>query len=141
MVDDDLLRIDHLGNDNPFNSQNVLLSTMLGNTTFDEVGSISGTSQYYTPIEIGEPVLGAITLDSYNGQACYRRQETGDPTVDWRFTADSDREVFAFFKTENEQAVNLWLGTRQSEDQDYTFTMFSISLFPSSLTSSSSLRA
>ena len=122
MVDDDLLRIDHLGNDNPFNSQNVLLSTMLGNTTFDEVGSISGTSQYYTPIEIGEPVLGAITLDSYNGQACYRRQETGDPTVDWRFTADSDREVFAFFKTENEQAVNLWLGTRQSEDQDYTFT-------------------
>ena len=121
MVDDDLLRIDHLGNDNPFNSQNVLLSSMLGKTVFDEAGNIAGNAQYYTRIDVGEPVLGAVTLDSYNGQACYRRQEGGDPTVDYRFTADSDREVFCYLKTENEQAVNLWLGTRESEDTDYAF--------------------
>ncbi|MDE5563913.1 MAG: YfhO family protein, partial [Oscillospiraceae bacterium] len=121
MVNDDLLRIDHLGNDNPFNSQNVLLSTMLGNTTFDSDGNISGTSAYYTRIDVGEPVLGAVTLGDYNGQACYTRMESGDPTVDYRFTVESSDEIFCFLKTENEQQVNLWLGTYNEETENYDF--------------------
>ncbi len=121
MVDDDLLRIDHLGNDNPFNSQNVLLSTMLGQTEFDEEGQIASTSSYYRRIPIEDAVLGAVTLSDYNGQACYTRQPDGDPTVDYRFTVDSDDEVMFFLKTENEQAVNLWLGVYDEELGDYVF--------------------
>ncbi len=121
MVSDDLLRIDHLGNDNPFNSQNVLLSTMLGQTEFDAEGQIAGTSSYYTPIDVGEPVLGSVTVSDYNGQACYTRVEGGDPTVDYRFTAESDEEVLFFLKTENEQAVNLWLGVYDENTGDYVF--------------------
>ena len=121
MVSDDLLKLDHLGNDNPFNSQNILFSTMLGDTEFLEDGSIGNFTNYYKRIEIGEPVLGAVTVSDYNGQACYTRTGDGDPTVDYRFTAESDEEVLFFFKTENEQAVNLWLGLFDPELNDYRF--------------------
>ena len=121
MVDDDLLRIDHLGNDNPFNSQNILLSTMVGETLFNEEGKIAGHSDYYTRIQTEEPVLGAVTLGDYNGQACYTKQPSGDPTVDYRFTVDSEEEILCFLKTENEQAVNLWLGVYDEENDYYRF--------------------
>lgn len=121
MADDDILRIDHLGNDNPFNSQNVLLSTLTGNTVFNEAGQIAGVNEYYTRIDTGEPVLGAVTVSEYNGQACYTRMDSGDPTVDYRFTVEEEKEVFMFLKTENEQSVNLWLGTWDDEKGDYSF--------------------
>ena len=120
MVSDDILSLDHLGNDNPFNSQNILFSTMLGQTEFLEDGSIGNFPQYYKRIDIGEPVLGAVTLSDYNGQACYTKTGDGDPTVDYRFTAESDQEVLFFLKTENEQAVNLWLGV-YDENGNYRF--------------------
>ena len=122
MVSDDILRIDHLGNDNPFNSQNILLSTMTGQTTFGgEEGKIDGHSDYYTRIDVGEPVLGAVTLGDYNGQACYTKQPSGDPTVDYRFTVESEEEIFCFLKTMNEQTVNLWLGVYDPESDSYRF--------------------
>ncbi len=121
MADDDILRIDHLGNDNPFNSQNVLLSTLTGNTVFDEAGQIAGVNEYYTRIDTGEPVLGAVTVSSYNGQPTYTKMESGDPTVDYRFTVEQPKEIFMFLKTENEQKVNLWLGTWDEETGDYFF--------------------
>ena len=121
MVSDNILSLDHLGNDNPFNSQNILFSTMLGQTEFLEDGSIGNFPQYYKRIDIGEPVLGAVTLSDYNGQACYTKTGDGDPTVDYRFTAESDQEVLFFLKTENEQAVNLWLGVYDPEIEDYRF--------------------
>lgn len=121
MVSEDLLRIDHLGNDNPFNSQNILLSTMLGQTEFDAEGKIANFSEYYHRIDISEPVLGSVTVSDYNGQACYTRVEGGDPTVDYRFTVESDQEVLFFLKTENEQTVNLWLGVYDDETGDYVF--------------------
>ncbi len=124
MVSSDLLRISHLGNDNPFNSQNVLLSTMLGNTVFDAEGQIAGTSQYYTRIDTGEPVLGAVTVSDYNGQTCYTRMDSGDPTVDYRFTVTEAKEIYCFLKTENEQKVNLWLGTWDEESGDYSFKSY-----------------
>ena len=121
MVDEDILRVDHLGNDNPFKSQNILLSTMLGQTEFDEFGEFAGYSEYYTRIPVGDPVLGAVTLSDYNGQACYTKMDSGDPTVDYRFTVESDEEVLFFLKTENEQAVNLWLGVFDESTGNYTF--------------------
>ena len=121
MADDDILRIDHLGNDNPFNSQNVLLSTLTGNTVFDEAGQIAGVNEYYTRIEVGEPVLGAVTVSDYNGQPTYTKMDSGDPTVDYRFTVTEAKEIYMFLKTENEQKVNLWLGTWDDELDDYSF--------------------
>ena len=121
MVSDDLLRIDHLGNDNPFNSQNILFSTMLGKTSFDENGGIADFSEYYTRIPVGDPVLGAVTVSDYNGQTCYTKMDSGDPTIDYRFTVESDEEVMFFLKTENEQAVNLWLGVYDDSIGDYKF--------------------
>jgi len=121
LVDDDLLRIDHLGNDNPFNSQNVLLSTMMGETIFDEAGQIAGVTGYYTRINDVETVLGAVTESTYNGQACYTKMESGDPTIDYRFTITDEKRVYAYLKTENEQAVNLWLGTFNEATGMYEF--------------------
>ncbi len=121
MADDDILRIDHLGNDNPFNSQSVLLSTLTGNTVFDEAGQIAGVNEYYTRIDTGEPVLGAVTVSSYNNQPTYTKMDSGDPTVDYRFTVEQEKEIFMFLKTENEQKVNLWLGTWDDASGDYSF--------------------
>ena len=126
LVDDDLLRIDHLGNDNPFNSQNVLLSTMLGQTVFDEAGNIAGTTEYYTRIQTEEPVLGAVTVSDYNGQNCYTKMDSGDPTVDYRFTVEESKEIFCFLKTENEQKANLWLGKWDDSINDYQFESYGI---------------
>lgn len=124
MASEDILRIDHLGNDNPFNSQNVLLSTLTGNTVFDEAGQIAGVNAYYTRIDTGEPVLGAVTVSSYNGQPTYTKMDSGDPTVDYRFTVSEEKEIYMFLKTENEQKVNLWLGTWDEEKGDYNFKTY-----------------
>ncbi|MBR1555659.1 MAG: YfhO family protein [Oscillospiraceae bacterium] len=124
LVSDDLLRIDHLGNDNPFNSQNVLLSTMMGETQFDEAGQIASVTEYYTPVPYVETVLGAVTLSDYNGQATYTKMDSGDPTIDYRFTVTENKRIYAYLKTENEQAVNLWLGTWDNVTENYNFTSF-----------------
>ncbi|MDE5885797.1 MAG: YfhO family protein [Oscillospiraceae bacterium] len=124
LVSDDLLRIDHLGNDNPFNSQNVLMSTMLGKTIFDAEGQIAGTESYYTPVDLEEPVLGAVTVSDYNGQVCYTKMDSGDPTVDYRFTVTENKRVYAYLKTENEQKANLWLGVYNEDSNDYDFKGF-----------------
>jgi uncharacterized membrane protein YfhO len=124
LVDDSLLKIDHLGNDNPFNSQNVLLSTMMGETCFDEAGQISSVTEYYTPVSDVETVLGAVTVSDYNGQATYTKMESGDPTVDYRFTVMQNKRIYAYLKTENEQAVNLWLGIWDNVTENYNFKSY-----------------
>ncbi len=124
LVSSDLLRIDHLGNDNPFNSQNVLLSTMMNETQFDEAGNIASVTEYYTPVSDLETVLGAVTVSDYNGQPTYTKMESGDPTIDYRFTVTANKRIYAYLKTENEQAVNLWLGTWDNVIEDYQFKPF-----------------
>ncbi len=124
LVDDDLLKIDHLGNDNPFNSQNVLLSTMMGETVFDEAGQIASVTEYYTPVSDVETILGAVTVSDYNGQPTYTKMESGDPTVDYRFTVMQNKRIYAYLKTENEQAVNLWLGVWDNITETYDFKSY-----------------
>lgn len=124
MVDSSLMKLDHLGNDNPFNSQNIFFSTMVGNTVFDEAGQIAGFEEYYTRIPTGEPELGDVTISDYNGQNCYTKGGTGDPTVTYTFTVESDKRIYAFLKTENEMPVNLWLGIWDEELQNYEFKGF-----------------
>lgn len=124
MADRDILNIDHLGNDNPFNSQNVFLSTLAGQTEFDAAGSIAGNAQYYTPIDVGEPIINNITVSDYNIEnrlKLYTAGE-GDPTINFNFTVPDDKPIYIYFKTENQKAVNLWLGEWSDELQDYDYT-------------------
>ncbi|MGN0585032.1 MAG: YfhO family protein [Ruminococcus sp.] len=124
MASEDILKIDHLGNDNPFNSQNVLMSTLAGQTQFDAAGSIAGNAQYYTPLDVGEPVINNITVSDYNVEnrlKLYTAGE-GDPTINFNFTVPDDKPIYIYFKTENQKSVNLWLGEWSDELQDYDYT-------------------
>ncbi len=125
MADDDILQIDHLGNDNPFNSQNVFMSTLSGQTAFDPAtGAIAGNAEYYTPIELDEePIINNITVSDYNVEnrlKLYTAGE-GDPTVDFHLTVKDSSPIYIYFKTENQKSVNLWLGRWDDTLQDYSF--------------------
>ena len=111
MVDEDVQKIDHLGNDNPFNSQNIFMSTMSGQTTFDENGQFQSWHEYYTPLNLAEnPIVsGAITTSPYGEQTKYDVTGDGDPTVDFHLVAESNEPIF--IKTEFQKKVNLWMST------------------------------
>lgn len=113
MVDSDVTKIDHLGNDNPFNSQNIFMSTMSGNTTFDDAGQFSTWHEYYTPLNLAEnPIISdAITTSPYGEQTKYDVTGDGDPTVDFHFEAESEDPIYIYFKTEFQKEVNLWMST------------------------------
>lgn len=110
MVDSNVTKIDHLGNDNPFNSQNIFLSTMAGNTVFDDAGQFSSWNEYYTPITPAEDpiVSSALTPSPYGEQTKYDVTGDGDPTIDFHLTVDSSEPIYMYFKTEFQKKVNLW---------------------------------
>lgn len=110
MVSNTARRITGLGNDNPFNSQNVMMSTICGSTTFDPTtGAITGNTEYFYPIpQEGEPILNNLTARPYGVQTCYDVSGEGDHTIDMKFKALSDDPIYFFFKTENQRQVNLW---------------------------------
>lgn len=111
MVDKDITRIGSFGNDNPFNSQNILMSTISGNTTFTVDGNFDSWEEYYYPISLTEELrLNGVYTTPYGSQTNYRAEQgAADPTVDIFFETQSDDPVYIFFKTENESKVNLWL--------------------------------
>ncbi len=126
MVSDDAQRIAFFGNDNPFNSQNLLLSTITGNTTFDNQNNFSDWHKYFTPLyedekdirmrlnEVGSAPYGDKQTNYYeliNGQRYVSQsgQHAADPTVDLFIEAQKEEPIYLFFKTENKSKVNLWL--------------------------------
>ncbi len=125
MASDDILNISHLGNDNPFNSQNVFMSTLAGKTEFDPVtGVINGNAEYYTRLDVGEPEINNITVSDYNVEnrlKLYTAGE-GDPTINFNFTVPDDKPIYIYFKTENQKSVNLWLGEWSDELQEYDYS-------------------
>ena len=125
MASDDILNISHLGNDNPFNSQNVFMSTLAGKTEFDPVtGVINGNAEYYTRLDVGEPEINNITVSDYNVEnrlMLYTAGE-GDPTINFNFTVPDDKPIYIYFKTENQKSVNLWLGEWSDELQEYDYS-------------------
>lgn len=115
MVDDDI-EILTLGNDNPFNTQNYILSACTGTLAND------GPKEYYKKVELdgGEPVVHDVTVSDYNGQVCYTATlDAADPTVDYQITVPDSNPVYFYFKTNNQKKVNLWLGKWSDELQDY----------------------
>ena len=113
MVDEDMLKIDHLGNDNPFNSQNIFMSTLSGNTTFDESGNFASWHEYYTPLNLAEePIVSpALTESPYGAGKKYEVTGDGDPTIDFHLLADSSDPIYIYIKTEFQREVNLWMAT------------------------------
>ena len=120
MVDEDVQKIDHLGNDNPFNSQNIFMSTMSGQTTFDENGQFQSWHEYYTPLNLAEnPIVSdAITTSPYGEQTKYDVTGDGDPTVDFHLVAESNEPIYIYFKTEFQKKVNLWNDSEWSEAEN-----------------------
>ena len=119
MVSDDIKKVKFFGNDDPFNSQNILLSTITGNTQFTSGGGFEDWTRYYYPLPITEDLrFNQCYEDAYGSQRRFREegwssanstQHQPDPTVDFFFEAQSDDPIYLFFKTENESKVNLWL--------------------------------
>lgn len=128
MVSKDILKIRYFGNDNPFNSQNLLMSTISGNTVFTEGNGFESWHHYYYDIPITEPLrMNQCHEDAYGTQRRFREDDfnpanptvhQADPTVDIFLEAMSEDPIYLFFKTENESKVNLWLTDQWNETAD-----------------------
>ena len=123
MASKDITRINAFGNDNPFNSQNLLLSTASGNTTFTEGGGFADWHKYWKQISVTEPWrLNQVYTEPYGSQTNFReiKKEDGshadDPTVDLFIQTEEDMPLYMFFKTENQSKVNLWIADQWNEE-------------------------
>lgn len=121
MADENIRYIERFGTDNTFNSQNILMSTISGNTDIDlTTGQFNSFNEYFKKIEVDPNsfVLNNVTTSPYGEQTMYTAGE-GDPTVDMFITVPSDKPIYFYFKTENQKEVNLWLSTDQDENGNY----------------------
>ncbi|MGN1085547.1 MAG: YfhO family protein [Porcipelethomonas sp.] len=121
MADENIRYIERFGNDNTFNSQNILLSTISGNTDINlQTGQFESFNEYFTKIEVDPSsfVLNNVTTSPYGQQTMYTAGE-GDPTVDMFIPVQSEKPIYMFFKTENQKEVNLWLSTDQDGNGNY----------------------
>ena len=118
MASSDITKIGFFGNDNPFNSQNAFLSTLVGKSKFLADGNFAEDpfEHYFYELPITQEMrLNDAYRDSYGSQMNFRerKQDDGshaiDPTVDMFIEAQSDDPIYLFFKSENESKVNLWL--------------------------------
>lgn len=119
MVNKDIQRVNAFGNDNPFNSQNILMSTITGNTTFTSDGQFDQWREYYYPIPLtNELRLNEVYSEPYGVQTNYRANpDATDPTIDIFFEAQTSDPIYIFFKTENESKVNLWMADQWNLDE------------------------
>lgn len=138
MVSKDIERISFFGNDDPFNSQNLLFSTITGNTSFTAGGGFNDWHRYYTPISVTQteemeelgitnPRMNQCYQDSYGEQMRFREDgwdpsnptvHQPDPTVDIFLETASDEPLYLYFKTENQSKVNLWLADQWNTDNE-----------------------
>lgn len=124
MVDSSIQKLAFLGNDNPFNSQNMFLSTITGNTDFETTPdgyiNIVGNKEYYK--RLPESIeLSECTQYGY-GDASKFVGDAGavDPVVNVHFTAQSDNEIYMFLKTPYKEPVNTWISTEKDENGNFT---------------------
>jgi uncharacterized membrane protein YfhO len=96
------------------------MSTLSGNTVFDESNNITDFTQYYTRLD-EEIELDRCTDEGYGDQHCYRANsgET-DTHVNIHITAETDQEIYMYLKTYNERKVNTWISSEKDEDGNFT---------------------
>ncbi len=128
MVSEDITKLGHLGNDNPFNSQNIFMSTLSGNTQFStipatatqgEIINIDGFREYYTRLP-ESIVLSECYESPYGEQRLFTANpDATNPLVNVHVTTQTDNEVYMYFKTYNEKAVNLWISSEKNEHGEF----------------------
>lgn len=133
MVDTSIKRIEKFGNNNPFNSQNLLLSTITGNTVISAGGGFESYHQYYHPISVTQtdemiakgvsnPRLNDVYTTPYGDQTNYREivpagaKHAADPTVDIFLETETDEPLYLFFNSDAQSKVNLWMADQWNLD-------------------------
>lgn len=119
MVDDDIKNLAYLGNDNPFNSQNMFLSTITGNTDFTvtpDVITIDGNREYYTRLPYSYQLVECYESPYGDQKLFTANADASDPTVRIHITAESDDDIYMYLKTQNEKGVNLWVSTEKDPE-------------------------
>lgn len=124
MASDDILRLSHLGNDNPFNSQNMFLSTLTGNTAFypndDGTVTIGEHNEYFSPMDVTYELVDCTESPYGTDQTIFKATGEGDPTVRIHITPQSEQEVYMYLKTKYEKSVNTWISTEKDENGKFT---------------------
>lgn len=124
MADENSRYIERYGTDNTFNSQNILLSTLSGNTELDTTqGKLVSFVEYYKRMDVDPNsfILNNVTVSPYGDQTMYTAtQDQTDHTVDMLITPQSDQPIYIYFKTDNQKSVNLWLSTTQDSSGNFS---------------------
>ena len=140
---DEILMLGHLGNDNQFNSMNIFLSTLTGNTDFqtteDGMILINGFKEYYKRLE-PEAYEGDSVFDpnqvrhsiysptDENGNVIQSKVHHAydalpnaiDPVVNMHITTQYDGPVYMHIDSEFYKGVNIWVSTDKDENGNYT---------------------
>lgn len=146
---EDILKLGHLGNDNQFNSMNIFLSTLTGNTDFQtemqtingeekEVILINGFKEYYKRLE-PEAYEGNSVFDpnqvrhsiysptDENGNVVQSKVHHAydalpnavDPVVNMHITTQYDGPVYMHIDSDFYKGVNIWVSKDKGEDGNY----------------------
>ena len=122
MVDKDINNLAFLGNDNPFNSMNMFMSTITGNTEFTvtpDAITIDGNKEYFTRLPYSYD-LNDCYEGPYGEQKLFTANQGAlDPTVNIHITAESSDDIYMYLKTENEKAVNAWISTEKDDNGNF----------------------
>lgn len=119
MISKDFQQLVSFNEKNVFKNNNILLSTMTGNTEwlYDAVNppEITGFKEYFKPIiQYDEPILNNVSWDP--NYMHYNQTGVGDHTVEYHLLSQSDDPMYLFFPTRDQQKVNIWIQTALSED-------------------------
>ncbi|MDE5583041.1 MAG: YfhO family protein [Ruminococcus sp.] len=138
----DLLMLGHLGNDNQFNSMNIFLSTLTGNTNFetDENGNISigEFKEYFKRLEPeayeGESVFDSnqvrhsmYTPTDAEGNVIQKKVHHAydalpnaiDPVVNMHVTTLTDDAVYLHIDSDYYKGVNVWVSSEKDENGNF----------------------
>ncbi|MBQ3566854.1 MAG: YfhO family protein [Oscillospiraceae bacterium] len=120
-VDETISRIAALGNDDVYNSQNILMSTLAGHTVIEN-DAFSSYRQYFKKMNVDPNTFDVqnVTVSPYGNQTMYTAAEEGDPVVNMHFKAETADPIYIYFQTENQKKVNLWLSTTKNADGTYS---------------------
>ncbi|MCM1227531.1 MAG: YfhO family protein [Clostridium sp.] len=123
MADETIKNVNEFGTDNIFKSQNILLSTLCGDTDIDlDAEVFRSFTEYFKSIDVDKNnfILNSVSETPYGENQTQYTAGEGDPTVDMIFNAPSDNPIYIFFKTDNQKKVNLWINTEKDENGNFT---------------------
>lgn len=128
MADDDIIRLEALNKDNPFNNLNNWLSAMTGNTPqitqpVSDENIILVPKQYYKRVELAEDAVNFdennVYLHDYINPStktvhdCYEAKAGApDAVVNVNMTVPQDGDLYMHLGTEIKRQCNVWIGVK-----------------------------